>query len=237
MKRWIEACIAGVSLFVITSEGAMRFLLGVLFQKSDELLYPLSPPIELFFQHAELAVGASLIAAVIGFVAGTAANYNRGSFRNLVLEAGAFAQTVPPVAVLALLVPVLGFGTAPVLVALILYENLPVIHGTLSGLSSVPPNVLDAAKGLGMGRTTQFFKIELPLALPALAAGIRTSVVINVGTAAIGATMGAGGFGRPIMAGLVQFKTSYIIQGAVSAAVMALVLDWFLSTVERSLDI
>lgn len=225
------------SLAFVTNSRMMGAFLGLLFPDIAEPLYPLASPLALFSQHAALAIGASLVAAVIGFLAGVVANFNRGTLRELVLSVGAFAQTVPPVAVLALLVPVLGFGTRPVMLALILYGILPVIHGTAAGLASVPPDALDAAKGLGMGAATRFLRIELPLALPAIAAGIRTSVVINVGTAAIGATMGAGGFGRPIMAGLVQFRTSYVVQGALSAATMAIALDWILAELERWLSL
>jgi len=235
MKRWRGGVATALALAFVTSGKALEAFLGVLFPGVSELLYPLASPLELFIQHAALSVGASLASALIGFAAGTLAHFGRGAVKELVLEAGALVQTLPPVAVLAMLVPLLGFGNRPVFVALALYGILPVIHGTVAGLDSVPSDALDAAKGLGMGAAARFFKVELPLALPAIAAGVRTSVVINVGTAAIGATMGAGGFGRPIMSGLVQFRASYVVQGAVSASTMALSLDWLLATLERSL--
>lgn len=236
VARWQGSVLAILALVLVTNPWAMETFLGVLFPGDTELLYPLASPLELFVQHAVLSLGASLGSALIGFAAGTLAHFGRGAVKELVLEAGALIQTLPPVAVLAMLVPLLGFGNRPVFVALALYGILPVIHGTVAGLESVPRDALDAAVGLGMGVTTRFFRIELPLALPAIAAGIRTSVVINVGTAAIGATMGAGGFGRPIMSGLVQFRSSYVVQGAVAASTMALALDWLLATVERSLS-
>jgi osmoprotectant transport system permease protein len=234
MKRWQGSLLAVLALAFVTSGKAMEAFLGVLFPSETALLYPLASPLELFVQHAALTLSASIASAIIGFAAGTLAHFGRGSVKELVLEAGALIQTLPPVAVLAMLVPLMGFGNRPVFVALALYGILPVIHGTVAGLDSVPHDTLDAAKGLGMGAATRFFRIELPLALPAIAAGVRTSVVINVGTAAIGATMGAGGFGRPIMSGLVQFRSSYVVQGAVAASTMALALDWLLETVERS---
>lgn len=235
MKHWKGFLATVLSLVFVTSEWAMEGFLGLLFPGASPVLYPLATPLRLFMQHASLSVGASLASAMTGFAFGIYAYYGKSTVRTLVLEAGALVQTLPPVAVLALLVPLLGFGNKPVFVALALYGILPVINGTVAGLSSVPRDAIDAARGLGMKKVQTFFRIELPLALPSIAAGVRTSVVINVGTAAIGATMGAGGFGRAIMSGLVQFKTSYVVQGALAATAMALALDWILATIEHRL--
>lgn len=236
MKPWRGAVVACAATLLVTNAPAMGALLGLFFPSDAPVLYPLATPLQLYAQHLALSVLASLASGVVGFAAGLAAHYRKGPVKELVFEAGALVQTLPPVAVLAMLVPVLGFGNRPVLVALALYGLLPVVHGTASGLDSVPADVLDAARGLGMGAVARLFAVELPLALPAIAAGVRTSMVINVGTAAIGATMGAGGLGRPIMAGLVQFRTAYVVQGALAAAVLALSLDWLLATLERGLS-
>lgn len=234
-KSLVRAGLAAAALAFVAGERSMALLLGLLFPAEQAPLYPLAGPGALLADHLLLCLGASLAAALIGFAAGSLAHFRQGGLKELVLKLGAFAQTVPPVAVLALLVPVLGFGNPPVLVALGIYGILPVVHGTLAGLESVGADVVDAARGLGMGRTARFLGVELPLAVPSVLAGLRTSVVINVGTAAIGATMGAGGLGRPIMAGLVQFKTSYIVQGALAAAVLALALDTLLQLAEARL--
>ncbi|HAE21506.1 MAG TPA: hypothetical protein DCG47_04165 [Spirochaetaceae bacterium] len=224
-----------MALVFIADAPSLTLLLSFLFPGQAAPLYPLASPLELLGQHLALALGASAIAAALGFLGGSLAHFRGESLKSLMLGAGALAQTIPPVAVLALAVPLLGFGNTSVLFALGLYGILPVMHGTLAGLESVSPDAVDAARGLGMSRMERFRLVELPLALPAVAAGIRTSVLINVGTAAIGAAMGAGGLGRPIMAGLVQFKTSYVVQGALAAAVLALALDWLLSRLERAL--
>ncbi|MGD9940114.1 MAG: ABC transporter permease, partial [Clostridia bacterium] len=213
-KALFRVGLSAAALVFVAGEGTMGLLLGFLFPSEKTPLYPLAGPGALLADHLLLCLGASLAAGLIGFAGGSFAHFRKGGLKALILKLGAFAQTVPPVAVLALLVPVLGFGNPPVLVALGLYGILPVIHGTLAGLESVPADIVDAARGLGMGRMVRFMKVELPLAIPSVLAGLRTSVVVNVGTAAIGATMGAGGLGRPIMAGLVQFKTSYMVQGA-----------------------
>jgi osmoprotectant transport system permease protein len=231
-KSFLKAGLSLAALVVMAGERSMVLFLGFLFPADQASLYPLASPGALLADHILLCLGASLAAGLIGFAGGSFAHFRKGGLKALILKLGAFVQTVPPVAVLALLVPVMGFGNPPVLVALGLYGILPVIHGTLAGLESVPADIVDAARGLGMGRMTRFMKVELPLAIPSVLAGLRTSVVVNVGTAAIGATMGAGGLGRPIMAGLVQFKTSYMVQGALAAAVLALALDALLQLAE-----
>jgi osmoprotectant transport system permease protein len=230
------AAIIALCLAFIASSTAMELFLRLLFPAEPDVLYRLVSQRELLMQHLFLSLGASAAAGLIGFAGGAIAHFKGGSLKDLVLASGALAQTVPPPAVLALAVPILGFGTKPVLLALVLYGILPVLHGTVAGLASAPSEAVEAARGLGMSRVARFLKVELPLALPAVAAGLRSSVVINVGTAAIGAAMGAGGLGRPIMAGLVQFKTSYVIQGAVAAACLALCLDWLLARLERALS-
>ena len=119
---------------------------------------------------------------------------------------------VSPVAVLAIAVPVMGFGQQPAIIALILYGVLPVLQGTLAGLAAVPASVLSVAEGMGMSRGQRLRKVELPLAAPVIIAGIRTSVIINIGTATIASTVGANTLGTPIIIGLSGFNTAYIVQ-------------------------
>jgi osmoprotectant transport system permease protein len=157
------------------------------------------------------------------------------SFLPIVSDLTSFGQTFPPVAVLALAVPMFGFGLIPTVIALFLYGLLPVIRNTVAGLTAVPRNVLEVAYGMGMGRMQALFKVELPLAARVILAGIRISVIINVGTAMIGAVIGAGGLGSPIIAGLVQLNTAYIIEGAVPAAMLAVLLDQLLANVEKTI--
>ncbi|MFO1039355.1 MAG: ABC transporter permease [Geminicoccaceae bacterium] len=133
-------------------------------------------------------------------------------------------QTFPPVAVLALAVPIMGFGTAPTLVALFLYGLLPIFENTLSGLAGVPPQVLDAAKGMGMSDRQRLLGVELPLALPVILEGIRLSVVINLGTATIGSTVAAKGLGEVIIAGLLSDNTAFILQGGLVVGLLAVLL-------------
>lgn len=135
------------------------------------------------------------------------------AFRPLVETIAAIGQTFPPVAVLAMAVPVLGFGWLPALIALALYGILPVLQGTLAGLGSIPHGVSGVAEGMGMTGWQRLYKVELPLAAPVITAGIRTSVIVNIGTATIASTVGASTLGTPIIIGLSGFNTAYIVQG------------------------
>ncbi|EPL1074531.1 ABC transporter permease, partial [Pluralibacter gergoviae] len=146
-------------------------------------------------------------------------------FRPLAETLAAMGQTFPPVAVLALAVPVMGFGQQPAIVALTLYGILPVLQGTLAGLGAVPRSVLEVAKGMGMSGGQRLWKVELPLAAPVMLAGIRTSVIVNIGTATIASTVGANTLGTPIIIGLSGFNTAYVIQGAILVALAAIIVD------------
>jgi osmoprotectant transport system permease protein len=137
--------------------------------------------------------------------------------------------------VLALALPVLGFGAVPTVAALFLYGLFPVVSGTIAGIESVPPAVLDAARGMGMSRTEQLMRVELPLAARLIISGIRTSVIINIGTATVGAAVGASGLGVPIIGGLVGTQNvAYVLEGAIPAAILAILADALLGQVEAA---
>jgi osmoprotectant transport system permease protein len=134
-------------------------------------------------------------------------------------------QTFPPVAVLALAVPVVGFGELPALLALSIFGVLPVLQATIAGLESVPKPVQESAQALGLGLLQQLWQVQVPLALPLWVSGVRTSVIINIGTAAIASTVGAKTLGSPIIVGLSGFNTAYVLQGAVLVGLLAMVTD------------
>jgi osmoprotectant transport system permease protein len=133
-------------------------------------------------------------------------------------------QTFPPVAVLAVAVPLVGFGEKPTLIALFAYGLLPIFENTLVGLQTCPPSVLEAASGMGMSARQRLFKVELPLAMPLILEGIRLSLVINVGTATIGSTVAAKGLGEVIIAGLLSNNTAFVLQGGLVTGLMAVLL-------------
>jgi osmoprotectant transport system permease protein len=133
-------------------------------------------------------------------------------------------QTFPPVAVLAVAVPLVGFGQAPTLIALFAYGLLPIFENTIAGLEGCPRTVLDAADGMGMSPGQRLRQVELPLALPLIAEGVRLSLVINVGTATIGSTVAAKGLGEVIIAGLLSNNTAFVLQGGLVTGLMAIIL-------------
>ncbi|MGA2708192.1 MAG: ABC transporter permease [Steroidobacteraceae bacterium] len=146
-----------------------------------------------------------------------------------------FGQTFPPVAVLAIAVPLVGFGLTPTLIALFAYGLLPIFENTLSGLQSCPPSVLEAADGMGMSPRQRLWGVELPLALPLILEGIRLSIVISVGTATLGSTVAAKGLGEVIIAGLLSNNTAFILQGGLVTGLMAMLLYDAMAAIERRL--
>jgi osmoprotectant transport system permease protein len=142
-------------------------------------------------------------------------------------------QTFPPVAVLAVAVPLVGFGEKPTLIALFAYGLLPIFENTITGLRTCPPEVLEAAAGMGMSPRQRLLTVELPLAMPLILEGIRLSLVINVGTATIGSTVAAKGLGEVIIAGLLSNNTAFILQGGLVTGLMAILLYDGLAALER----
>jgi osmoprotectant transport system permease protein len=144
-------------------------------------------------------------------------------------------QTFPPVAVLALAVPILGFGEKPTLVALFLYGLLPIFENTLTGLTTLPPSVMEAARGSGMTDRQRLVKVELPLAMPVILAGIRLSVVISLATATIGSTVAAKTLGEVIIAGLQSNNIAFVLQGGLIVGALAVLIYDGFSAIERIL--
>jgi osmoprotectant transport system permease protein len=142
-------------------------------------------------------------------------------------------QTFPPVAVLAVAVPLVGFGEKPTLIALFAYGLLPIFENTIAGLRSCPAAVLDAASGMGLSPAERLRWVELPLAMPLILEGIRLSLVISVGTATIGSTVAAKGLGEVIIAGLLSNNTAFILQGGLVTGLMAVLLYDALAALER----
>jgi len=131
-------------------------------------------------------------------------------------------QTIPSLALLVFMIPVLGIGPRPAIAALFLYSLLPIVRNTYAGLTGIAADVLESAEALGLPSIARLRLIELPLASPTILAGIKTSAVINVGTATLGALIGAGGYGQPILTGIRLANVGLILEGAVPAALMAL---------------
>ena len=204
----------------------LKPLFAAAFPTLDRPMYEQDSFVALMGAHVGLVAVSSAVSVLLGWAAGVFATRPAGhAFRPLIETVVAMGQTVPPVAVLAVAAPLIGFGETPALIALALYGLLPVVQQTLAGLSSVSPGVLEAATGLGMTPTQRLWRVEWPLAWPVILSGVRTSVVINIGTAAIASTVGAKTLGSPIIIGLSGFNTAYVLQGAVLVGLLAVVVD------------
>jgi len=142
-------------------------------------------------------------------------------------------QTIPSIALLGVMIPILGIGVKPAIVALFLYALLPIIRNTYTGIKNIEPQVLEAAKAMGMSKVQILKQVELPLAFPVIMAGIRTATVINVGVATLAAYIAAGGLGEFIFGGIALNNTNMILAGAIPAALLAITFDFLLSKVEH----
>ena len=207
-----------------------------LFPQLERPVYEQDSFFSLLLAHLKIVGLSSAVAVIAGLAAGIFATRESGrEFRPLIETLVSIGQTFPPVAVLAVAVPLIGFGEAPALIALALYGLLPVLQGSLAGLESVPAPAREAAEGLGMSTWQCLLGVELPLAAPVILAGVRTSVIINIGTAAIASTVGAKTLGLPIIVGLSGFNTAYVIQGAVLVGLLAVAVDLAFERLQRRL--
>lgn len=180
-----------------------------------------------------LLVSLALLAAVIAAVPlGLFLERSRGMVEPTIGALGVI-QTIPSIALLAFMIPLLGVGVTPALVALWLYALYPIARGTYTGVRDADPEAVDAAEALGTTPVQRLLWVRLPLAAPVIMAGIRTAAVITVGAATLAAFIGAGGLGEPIVAGLALADTRMILSGALPAAILALVVDGVLAVVER----
>lgn len=153
----------------------------------------------------------------------------------IVLGAAGIIQTIPSLALFVFMIPLLGIGWAPAVVALFLHSLLPIIRNTYTGLKNIQPTIIESAQALGLPPNSMLRIVELPLATRTILAGIKTSAVINVGTATLSALIGAGGYGQPILTGIRLDNTSLILQGAIPAAVLALLVQGVFELIERGL--
>jgi osmoprotectant transport system permease protein len=225
----LAACFVVVFIDMSWWEHFLRFL----FPQQNQVVYPTASILTLTGEHIRLVIISSGLTILIGLPAGIWLTRPGGrEFLPVINSLVSLGQTFPPVAILALAVPVFGFGIVPTVLALFLYGMLPVIRNTVAGLNAVPRGITEVARGMGMGHLRILLSIEIPLAMPVILGGIRNSVVINVGTAMIGAVIGAGGLGAPIIAGLVEFNTAYVLEGAIPAALLAIILDQLLVNIE-----
>ena len=185
-------------------------------------------------QHIKITLIALFFAVLVAVPAGILI-YTYSSFSKPVLYIAGLLQTIPSIALLAFMIPLFGIGVLPAVIALFLYGLLPILRNTTIALFSVDPLLKEVASGIGLTNYQKLRYVELPLAVPTIIAGIRTSAVINIGTATLAAFIGAGGLGEFIVTGLALNNTKLILMGAVPAALLAVFTEIFFEMIERFL--
>lgn len=184
-------------------------------------------------EHLTLVAISLLLAILVALPLGIWA-HRRPRFGELMLGGLGIVQTIPSLALLVFLLPLFGVGTAPAVVALFLYSLLPIVRGTATGLKDISPGLRESADALGLSPWAQLRRVELPLAARSILSGIKIAAVINVGTATIGALIGAGGYGQAILVGIRKDDLKTILEGAIPAAVLALVVQGLFELLERA---
>jgi len=220
---WLAAALVALAAGMTS----LRPLFAILFPDLQWPVYDQDSFLALLAAHVWLVAVSSGLAVVVGVAAGVFVTRPAGrDFRFLFDTLFAASQTIPPVAVLALMVPILGYDARPAVIALMLYGLLPVAQNTVAGLESVPAALTQAAHGMGMTGSQTLVHLELPLAAGAIVAGIRTCVIVNTGTATIASTAGVKTLGLPIIVGLAGGNIAYVVQGAILVGLLAVVLDF-----------
>lgn len=193
----------------------------------------------LTLEHIWIVAIALSLAILIGVPIGIAVTRNEQAAKK-VINAANILMTIPSIALFGVLLPVLalinqGLGKVPAIIAIVLYSQLPIIRNTYTAIMNVPPELVDAGRGLGMSNWKRLREIEIPLAVPVIIAGLRTAAVMSIGIAAIGAYIGSGGLGVLIQQGISRVYEEMIVAGAILVSLLAIFVDAGMALIERFL--
>lgn len=183
-------------------------------------------------EHIQISFIALLIAILIAVPLGIALTKTK-RLSEVIMNIAAILQTIPSLALLGLMIPIFGIGRLPAIIALVVYALLPILRNTYTGIKEVDPSLIEAAKGIGMKPVRRLTRVELPIAMPVMMAGIRTAMVLIIGTATLAALIGAGGLGDLILLGIDRNNASLILIGAIPAALLAIMFDLILRYMEK----
>lgn len=229
------AALALLVAFLIAPE-AFAFAFFPLTKNNQPPIYVQASLVSLTLNHLLIVAVATVASTAVAVGLAILVTRRAGAeFLPLSRSLANIGQTFPPVAVLAIAVPILGFGTTPTLVALFLYGLLPIFENALTGLTTMPPAVTEAARGMGMTEGQRLWSIELPLSLPVILAGVRLSAVIALSTATIGSTVAASTLGEVIIAGLLSNNVAFVLQGGLVVGILAVLIYDGLAGIERML--
>ncbi len=210
---------------VILAVGVVAERTGLIELLSDPYEYPVI--MELFVQHLYIVTVSMSIATVIGVTAGILLTRKRlRRYAGICMYTIGLGQTIPSLAVLALAMSFLGIGTKPAIFALTIYSILPIARNTLAGITAVPPELIDAGKGMGMPPIRILMEVEIPNAMTVILTGFRVALIINIGTAALAYVIGAGGLGDLIFTGISLMQTDKLLAGAIPVTLLALFADF-----------
>ena len=235
--RWpliLRLLVLALLIAFLVSPESFAFLLRPLIKNGQPAIYDRGSLWSLTLSHLAITFAATTMATIVALSLAILVTRPFGAeFLPLSRSLANIGQTFPPVAVLALAVPILGFGNAPTLMALFLYGLLPIFENSLTGLTTVPPAMTMAARGMGMTGMQRLTRVELPLALPVILGGVRLSTVISLATATIGSTVAARTLGEIIIAGLAASNTAFVMQGGLIVTALAVLIYDGLSALER----
>lgn len=196
--------------------------------------------LEWILQHLYIILVANACAVVIGILVGIyISGKGREQLADTVIYLASIMMTIPSLALYGILMGILGaltlpsIGFLPVVIALTLYGLLPIVRNTYTAIREVDPAIIEAGRGMGMSESQILFKVKLPLAVPVIMAGLRQAIVMNIGIAAIGSYIGAGGLGQPIFRGIANYRVDLILVGAVLVSLLAIIVDIVMARVER----
>jgi len=204
----------------------MNNIIITLIERREEL-------IKAIIEHIKISFLALIIALLIAIPLGIYLSYHK-KIAEIIIGITAILQTVPSLALLGLLIPFVGIGGVPAVIALVIYALLPILRNTYTGITEVDPVYMLASRAMGMNKLQQLIKIQIPLAMPVIMAGIRTATVLIIGTATLASLIGAGGLGSLILLGLDRNNNSLILLGAVPAALLAVLFDFILKKFEKA---
>lgn len=183
------------------------------------------------FQHLYIVLIACILAAIIGVMLGVVAYWVK-YIDSIILSIADVIQTIPSLALLAILMLIFGLGNTTLIAGLVLYSLLPIIRNTYTGMQAISPYIKEAAIGMGMSRWQRLFKVELPLAFPMIFSGIKIAIVTAIGISVIGVLIGAGGLGYPIYRGIQSNNVELILSGAIPVVILALLFDFVMTRIE-----
>jgi osmoprotectant transport system permease protein len=225
MKRLLAKLYRIIILVIILIAGVTFERTGLLELLSDPYEYPVI--LELCIQHLYMVSLSMIFATIIGVTAGILLTRQRfRRYAGVCMYIIGLGQTIPSLAVLALAMSFLGIGVKPAVFALTIYSILPIARNTLAGITAVPPELIDAGKGMGMPPMRILMEVEIPNAMEVILTGFRVALIINIGTAALAYVIGAGGLGDLIFTGISLMQTDKLLAGAIPVTLLALFADF-----------